>query len=447
MSEEKFEYKIPHSYVSPRWTGEIADCSLPLTLDTYSNCSFGCVYCFSQYQRGTGSGAEEYYAKKVKCVNIDRIKKIFLGEDKNSQFYQYIKDKRPIQYGGLSDQFDGFEKKYGVTYELLKFFKEINYPICFSTKSAWVFDDEKYRELFKGADNWNVKFSIITLDEYDAKKIEVGVPSPRKRLEAMKKYTELNKGGATLRLRPFIVGVSDKTYLDLIREAHKCGATAVTTEFFCLEMRSVTKAKDHYKTISDCCGFDIVEFYRKYSNGQGYLRLNRKIKEKYIKKMKELCDELGMRFYVSDSHFKECSSNACCCGLNKDWKYSRGHFAAALQIAKNKGFVQWKDIEDDMYFLDFDAVDAVGCQAARSSQERKAKFNGLSMKEYLKYLWNTPKAGQSPYHLFEMVLIPDKLDEDGNIIYKYNENVTFEKISEGDNDESRERSFEENKNV
>ena len=31
----------------------------------------------------------------------------------------------------------------------------------------------------------------------------------------MKKYTELSKGGATLRLRPFIVGVSDKTYLDL----------------------------------------------------------------------------------------------------------------------------------------------------------------------------------------------------------------------------------------
>ena len=52
--------KISESYGSPRWTGEIADCSLPMTLDTYSNCSFGCVYCFSQYQRGIGGAAEDY---------------------------------------------------------------------------------------------------------------------------------------------------------------------------------------------------------------------------------------------------------------------------------------------------------------------------------------------------------------------------------------------------
>ena len=58
MKENKIE--IEQTYGSPRWTGEIADCSLPLTLDTYSNCSFGCVYCFSQYQRGIGKGKEEY---------------------------------------------------------------------------------------------------------------------------------------------------------------------------------------------------------------------------------------------------------------------------------------------------------------------------------------------------------------------------------------------------
>ncbi len=322
------------TYGSPRWTGEIADCSLPVTLDTYSNCAFGCVYCFSQYQRGIGGGKDDYFTKKVKSINPEKVKRIFSGEDTNSQFAAYVKDRRPIQYGGLSDQFDGFERKYGKTYELLTYLKEINYPICFSTKAAWPFFDEKYRELFRGADNWNMKFSIITLDEQDAKKIEVGVPSPQKRLEAMHEYTTLSKGGATLRLRPFIIGVSDKTYLDLIKAAADAGATAVTTEFFCLEMRSINQAKEHYKVISDVCGFDVVEFYRKHSSSQGYLRLNRKIKEPYIRKMQELCKELGLRFYVSDAHFKECSNNCCCCALPPEWEYSRGNFAAALQIAK-----------------------------------------------------------------------------------------------------------------
>ena len=431
--------KISETYQSPRWTGEIADCSLPVTFDTYSNCSFGCVYCFSQYQRGIGASKEAYLNKDVKCINVEKCKKIFSGVDTKSQFYKYIKDRRPIQYGGLSDQFDGYEKKYGKTYEMLKYLKSINYPICFSTKSAWVFNDPKYQELFKGADNWNVKFSIITLDEEDARKIEVGVPSPRKRLEAMKKYTELSKGGATLRLRPFIVGVSDKTYLDLIREAKKAGATAVTTEFFCLEMRSIKQAKEHYDVISECAGFDIVDFYRKHSNGSGYLRLNIKVKAKYIQKMKELCDELGMRFYVSDAHFKECSNNCCCCALDKNWDYSRGNFSGALQIAKKHGRVHWKDIEKEMYFLDFERNKAVGFNT--NTSEARAKYAGMTMKDYLHYLWNSPKAGQSPYKIFEKVLKPVGFDENNDIIYEYDNSVTFlkrtEEITELETEEAR----------
>lgn len=423
MTEKK---DIKMDYGSPRWTGELNDCTLPMTLDTYSNCAFGCVYCFSQYQRGVGGGANDYKQKKVRSVNPEKIKKIFEGED--SQFKLFVQQRRPIQYGGLSDQFDGFEKKYGITYEILKYLKSINYPICFSTKSAWVFHDPKYVELFTGQDNWNVKFSIITLDEEHARKIEVGVPTPQERLEAMEIYSKLNNGGATLRLRPFIVGVSDRTYEDLIREAAKRGATALTTEFFCLEYRSVKTAKEHYKTISDCCGFDIVDFYRKHSSGNGYLRLNRKVKEPYIRRMQELCRELGMRFYVSDAHFKECSDNACCCGLPPEWDYVRGHFGGALQIAKRKGEVRFSEIYPDMkHWKDFLAVNATGCQFCGGTTGMRATFYGMTMDEYLRYLWNTPKSGKSPYRLFEKVLIPDGKDENGDIIYKYNESVTFEK--------------------
>ena len=100
---------IKMTYGSPRWTNEIADCSLPVTFDTYSNCSFGCVYCFSQFQRGLGKAKEKYLAKQVESVNPDRVKKLFTGELK-SQFTPWLMAKRPIQWGGLSDQFDEFER-------------------------------------------------------------------------------------------------------------------------------------------------------------------------------------------------------------------------------------------------------------------------------------------------------------------------------------------------
>lgn len=59
-------------YKSPRWSYEVADCAMPMTLDTYSNCSFGCIYCFSQQQRGYLDG---YYSKQnIKNVSVNRIK-------------------------------------------------------------------------------------------------------------------------------------------------------------------------------------------------------------------------------------------------------------------------------------------------------------------------------------------------------------------------------------
>ena len=48
------------------------------------------------------------------------------------------------------------------------------------------------------------------------------------------------------------------------------------------------------------------------------------------------------------------------------------------------------------------------------------------MKDYMHYLWNAPKMGQSPYKLFEKVLLPDGYDENNDIVYKYNAAVTFE---------------------
>ncbi len=413
--------KIPHSYGSPRWTNEIADCSLPVTFDTYSNCSFGCVYCFSQYQRGLGKAKESYFQKDVKSVDPEKIRKIFMLE-KETQFTSWIRAHRPIQWGGLSDQFDEFERKYGITLECLKIFKALDYPICFSTKSAWVFHDSRYTQLFDGQDNWNMKFSIITLNEEFARKIEQGVPSPQKRLDAMRAYTQMNKGGATLRLRPFIVGVSSRDYKELIVAAHDAGATAVTTEFFCLETRSMC-ARKGYETISECCGFDIFDFYKRYSSGSGYLRLNRKIKEKYIREMDDLCHRLGMRFYVSDAHFKEACDNSCCCALPEGWEYSRGNFSYALQLCRKNGKVHFSEIDADMAFLDFPWGRAEGYNT--NSIERRAKFEFMSMRDYLRYLWNNPYAGQSPFHLFEGVMKPDGRDGNGDVVYTYDSSKTY----------------------
>lgn len=407
-------------YSSPRWSNEIADCSMPMTFDTYSNCSFGCLYCFSQFQRGIGKSKESYLHKEVKNVNVEHVKRMFLEPDKyGGQFKEYIKQRKVMQWGGLSDEFDQFEKQRGKTLELLKFFKSIDYPLCFSTKATWFTDDDRYMSLIEGQKNWNFKFSIITLDEAKARKIERGVPTPLQRLEAIRRIANADAGGATLRLRPFIIGISTPTYLDLIREASTRGATALSTEFFCVEQRSPI-LKEYMPTINELAGFDVMEFYRKYSVSTGYLRLNRKVKEPFMRNMKSLCDELGMRFYVSDAHFKELCCNGSCCGLPPAWNYSRGQWCEALQIAKKNGIVRYSDVQKDIDTLvsqfQWERAQGFNC----NSSEKRAKYAGMTMADYMRWLWNNPQSGQSPYKLFEGALVPSGKDENGNIIYKYN---------------------------
>lgn len=406
-------------YQSPRWTAEIADCSMPMTFDTYSNCAFGCMYCFSQFQRAVGNGKEAYLSKEVKCVNVDRIKKMFREPDKYAgQFAPYIKQRRVMQWGGLSDEFDGYERKYGKTLELLRFFKEIDYPLCFSTKATWWTQDERYMSLVRGQRNWNFKFSIITLDEAKAREMERGVPTPMERLEAIRRIAEADAGGAALRLRPFIIGISTPSYLDLIREAGERGASALSTEFMCVEQRSPV-LRDNMPIFDRLCGFDFMAFYKRYSVTQGYLRLNRKVKEPFIRNMKAACDKYGMRFYVSDAHFKELCCNGSCCGLPPDWNYSRGQFCEALQIAKKNGVVRWSDIAPDVEALHQYQWDrTVGFN--KTTSEKKAHFLGMTMADYMRWLWNNPQAGQNLYKMFEGIVVPAGKDEDGNLIYKYN---------------------------
>lgn len=81
-----------------------------------------------------------------------------------------------------------------------------------------------------------------------------------------------------------------------------------------------------------------------------------------------------------------------------------------------------------MYFLNFPYEKAIGFNV--NTSENKAKYEGMTMKDYLRYLWNNPKMGQSPYKIFERVLVPNGYDENKDIIYKYNKDVTFVEMEE-----------------
>lgn len=421
---------MKQNYHSPRWSGEILDCALPMTFDQYDHCSFNCLYCFSFYQKALKvhnksfiNQKKLYQKQQIRSVNPNEVRKIFTDlENPHNQFREYIQRRITFQWGGLADPFDNFEKRYGVGLELMEFFAEDKYPICFSTKGTWFATDPRYRRLLtRMKDYWSIKVSIINRDDELSKKIERGCPSPSQRIELIRKLKHIGMKSITLRLRPFIIGMSDKDYIDLIRECHAAGADSLSTEFFCLEQRNADALSKRYDMMSDALGFDIKDFYKRNSRGSGYLRLNYKIKTQYVDKMDSLCKELGMRFYVSDAHHKDKCANGCCCGLNNDWNYQRGQFTEMLTIAREREdqCVFWYDMEKHLgnLFKGFlyrlsDGFNTVGAI-------HRAKFNCITMHDWIKYHWNNPNSAKSPYKYFDGLLRPVGLDKDKNVVYRY----------------------------
>jgi hypothetical protein len=196
----------------------------------------------------------------------------------------------------------------------------------------------------------------------------------------------------------------------------------MSTEFFCLELRSTGDiAGDKYNRMSEILGFDIVNFYKNVSSTRGYLRLNYSIKEPYIRNMKKWSSEYGMTFHVSDAHHKEKGDSGSCCGLPSDerFKFSKCQFTYALWFAKNNGEVKWSDVEPYCVFPDNLNMEAAPGLNTGNTYKRMKKCQ-VNMKEYMRNTWNDTKDLNSPYRYFSGILIPDRLDENQNIVYKFN---------------------------
>lgn len=433
---------LKNNYESPRWSNELLDCSMPMTFDTYSKCAYNCQYCFSYFQKV--HNVIGYLGGEVRCANTDKIIKLFESvlngnydklSDEQKQFIPYILDRRIMQWGGLADEFDEYERRFGVTLELLKFFDKIDYPLSFSTKAAWWTEDTRYMNLFKKhAHNWHVKISIITNDDDKARRIEKGCPASSERLKAIKNLADIGIH-VTLRLRPYIIGLSDD-YEELIKRAAQAGADSVTTEFFCMESRADEQTKARYKEISRVIGYDIYTFYMKESRQNGYKRLNKAIKAPIIANMRKITHELGLRFYVSDMYCRECNDAVNCCGVPPEWQASQlGHIGNAICIARKNGRVYWSDIKPQVekYFNSFEWHKAAGYNS-NSNRARAVNYN-KSMAQYIHENWNNVKSAKSPARGYGGVLTPCGVDDNNDVIYKYTPQI--KEVKDKDYEEKR----------
>lgn len=283
-------------------SSKFAICGLPIRLDTYKTCSFGCEYCFSNCRKIME------FEKNLQIGDVAsverRLNKIFnKNQVDDSMFLDKLISQRITWHcGGMSDPFQPIENKLGITRQIVDIANKYEMHILFSTKSDTVFNTNIRPDLH------TFQLSITNID--NRKDIEPNVPDIKDRL---KFFNQLKSDGfkVGIRIQPFIPNVTSLDILDMFRNA----------DHFTLEgLKLVPQNAEHKEKILNLTGLDVNDFTQ-----MGLLNLKPEKRLEIYKPFINKLEEIGASYSIADNDLHHLGNNYCCCGdvlINKSTTFN-----------------------------------------------------------------------------------------------------------------------------
>ena len=292
MSKSTEENKIK-TFQPLNVSSKFAICGLPIRVDTYKNCSFGCSYCFANNR------VIMEFDKHLQVGDINsvkrRLKKIFDDKKIDPTNFLDVLISRGYTWhcGGMSDPFQPCEEKYNITRDLTKVSSEYGRGILFSTKSNTVYNCWDYLD----PDLHTFQLSVTNIN--DRKDLEPNVPSIESRVAF---FDELKERGfrVGIRIQPFIPGVSNLGIVKLFPNA----------DHFTLEgLKLVPQNKEHKEYLMKLFNLTSNDFTQ-----MGLLNLKPEIRAKMYQPFIEYFEAHNMSYSIADNDFHQYGNNSCCCG-------------------------------------------------------------------------------------------------------------------------------------
>ncbi|MEM5875416.1 MAG: radical SAM protein [Candidatus Aenigmatarchaeota archaeon] len=268
------------------WKNSLCTCPKKYSFSPYVGCIHSCLYC--------------YASSYIRHFNFPRIKeKIILRVNKD---LREIDKSLYISASNSSDPYQKLEEKLKIFRECLKIFKNNGLKVLILTKSNLVLRDI---DILKRM-NVIVSITITTLDEKISCKIEPNAPSPFKRLEALEKLSKENIP-TVLRIDPIILGLNDNIE-DLILKAKEIGVRHIVS--------STYKARlDNWKRMFKKFPKEMKRLKKFYfvlgEKISGSYYLPKVIREKVMKKVKNLVEKNGLTFGCCREGFAYLNSKSC----------------------------------------------------------------------------------------------------------------------------------------
>jgi hypothetical protein len=295
--------------------------------------------------------------------------------------------------------------------------------------------EDEYLKLFSDyAEQRNFAFqiSLVTASDVTARSVEIGVPPPSFRLKVMKTLSDMGYW-TILRLRPFIIGITDETLDELLERSLEAGISGVSLEFFALDARANVGMKSRYDWLAKFIGVgNLMKYFSDLSPSErgGYMRLNRLVKEEFVKKIYRFCIENGLVFASSDPDFKELCTSGSCCAMPDDYppnrlleNWTRSQWTYHLKEARRTYHRTGECVDfyfdeifgDESYLEDVALVNDHIKVTNMSNAERYAHV----YRTILQVDWNNLRSPANPRNYFHGKVVPIGLDGEGNLVFRY----------------------------
>lgn len=440
-----YEYpeQFPQTYSGVRFTADAMDCSLPISIDSHSGCSYNCLYCFSnnlqrapdrnpavlQRAIATGSFYSEWPIRRLEAFLARDLKdKISLA------MYPLLDQGCPVQLGALGDPFDELERHSGWAKKALPLFIKYKVPVRVSTKGAEVLKSPEYLKIIdKSPEQFWFAFSIISNSDELIRQVDLKAPVTSVRIEAMKAVTDLGCP-ASLRFRPFIPGMSDaypgepEAWKVLMERAAGAGAGAISFEYIFLNPALTPRQEVMQRAMLKAIGDPhfATRWHGMSKGSETCRRGSRYVKYEQTKKVRDLAHKLGWTFGISDPHFKEWNDTGSCCGLpdsGDGWftNWSRRQMTEVIvqahkAEARGEEFLVTYDDWKPEWAHKVGLTSMVNVGNWHSARRKKYVTFG----DHMRKKWNDPKHPRSPFQYFDKVMIPVGIDtKTGDLIYTY----------------------------
>lgn len=193
------------------WKSELCTCPAKLSLNPYTGCPHGCLYCY----------ASSYIPRFSSCrPKTDLLRRLHREAAKIS----------PGQIAALSNSSDPYppmEEELGLTRGCLRILKERGFRVQIVTKSDLVTRDIDLLAGMRAV----VAITVTTIDESLSRRLEPGAPSPHRRLSAIEALTEAEIP-VSARIDPLIPGINDSGVEDLVSSLSSAGARHIISSTY-----------------------------------------------------------------------------------------------------------------------------------------------------------------------------------------------------------------------